>query len=264
MTQPSRTDDVTPFPPQPSEEAILSSDPFLVVSARLRGTLMALAGLVAGLIAPFTALVAGMLTIDAIAQGREFVTALAFTGGSIVMWLPAVLLFGYIDEYRVLPGESRLRSRRLRLSDRRYFAALAELDRQEGGWRPRENVPHPPGRDDTHDRWLLRGQATDQYITIWLEQWRCTDRVWHRHTVLRDTERTYDSSDSEPFNTRLSECAETLRAQARDLEEAAQARLAATRSHAREQMLNEREEQTLKVQSARSNSDLLTHITRPI
>jgi hypothetical protein len=74
--------------------------------------------------------------------------------------------------------------------------AAAKLDRAEG-WRPRQDVPHPNGRTDTHDRWLIEVDLADsredtRRYAVRLRRWTYEDSVWHSreasHTRLFDVD----------------------------------------------------------------------------
>jgi len=62
---------------------------------------------------------------------------------------------------------------------RRATREAGRLD-SKVGWRPREGIPHPTGRDDTHDRYLVEVHATELGLALVLRRWRCDGRVtWH-------------------------------------------------------------------------------------
>lgn len=57
---------------------------------------------------------------------------------------------------------------------RRAMREARSLDRR--GWRPREGIPHPEGRADTHDRWLIEAHAVGRGAVLGIRRWRCCRR----------------------------------------------------------------------------------------
>jgi hypothetical protein len=104
-------------------------------------------------------------------------------------------------------------SRRLRRAHRRFRAHCRRLDRQQG-WRPREGAPHPAGRTDLHDRYVLDSRATATDISVALMRWSyCDDEGWQPQGHVADTRRTFGSDDIDQlteYTTELTEKAAEL------------------------------------------------------
>jgi hypothetical protein len=63
-----------------------------------------------------------------------------------------------------------------RLSKRNLRRAVRKANRLDAktGWRPREGIPHPKGRNDTYDRWLVEGHSTSEGLMMGLRHWVCS------------------------------------------------------------------------------------------
>jgi len=50
----------------------------------------------------------------------------------------------------------------------------AKLLDESTGWRPRHGIPHPAGRSDYHDRWLIEAHHTELGVVLGLRHWTYT------------------------------------------------------------------------------------------
>jgi hypothetical protein len=54
----------------------------------------------------------------------------------------------------------------------------------KNGWRPQEGLPHPDGKDDTYDRWLVEAHVTEAGVVLGLRRWHYADTKMYSHHSL--------------------------------------------------------------------------------
>jgi len=93
------------------------------------------------------------------------------------------------DSLSANPVAALIYDRRIRKVYRRQMKKASRQARQLDavGWRPRQGIPHPQGRNDIYDRWLVEAHTTDLGVVVGLRHWVCGEqRIWQPEEIIAD------------------------------------------------------------------------------
>jgi len=138
-----------------------------------------------------------------------------------------------------------LRMRRIHRREMRRATRAAKRLNARNGWRPREGIPHPKGREDIYDRYLVEAHATELGVAIGLRHWKCDEgRVWMPAEELTEA-CWFDGTDGEELANYQAEL---------------EGRIPALEKHAQEELTTGRAKQEFVLDQMRPRRELAEHI----